>query len=141
MFQRVFKKNQNTDVMFNNFSRTPYRLWDNVEKYCTAGQATDDNMAQAHWMQDTKSYKHALRICNNYCFSTATMVTGTCLRGYAIGKFPVLCLLHPKERVMYSPFCNWSHLSVFGRKQLYRRLSAANKREGNVKFLISSECE
>jgi len=28
-------------------------LWDNVEKYCRAGQATDDSMAHAHWMLDT----------------------------------------------------------------------------------------
>jgi len=27
------------------FSRKPCRLWDNVEKYSRAGQATDDNMA------------------------------------------------------------------------------------------------
>ena len=26
------------------------RLWDNVEKYCRCGQATDDNMAHAHFM-------------------------------------------------------------------------------------------
>jgi len=45
-----------------------------VEKYCTAGQATDDNMAHAHCMLDTKGYKHTLKICNTYCFSTATMV-------------------------------------------------------------------
>jgi hypothetical protein len=30
--------------MFNNFSRKSCRLWDNVEKYGTAGQATDDNI-------------------------------------------------------------------------------------------------
>jgi hypothetical protein len=30
-----------------------YRLWYNVEKYCRAGQATDNNMAQAHCIQDT----------------------------------------------------------------------------------------
>ena len=29
------------------------RLWDNVEKYCTAGQTTDDNMAYAQGMLDT----------------------------------------------------------------------------------------
>ena len=30
--------------MFNNFFfRQSYRLWDNVEKYDTAGQITDDN--------------------------------------------------------------------------------------------------
>jgi len=27
--------------------------WDNVEKYSTVGQATDDNMALAHCMLDT----------------------------------------------------------------------------------------
>ena len=29
------------------------RLSDNVEKYCRAGLATDDNMAHAHCMLDT----------------------------------------------------------------------------------------
>jgi len=29
------------------------RLWDKVEKYCRAGQATDNNMAHAHCMLDT----------------------------------------------------------------------------------------
>jgi hypothetical protein len=48
-----------------------------MEKLCRAGQATDDNSVHAHCMLDTKGYKHALRICNTYCFSTATMVTGT----------------------------------------------------------------
>jgi len=43
--------NQNTHSIFNNFSfRKSCRLWDNVEKYCRAGQATDDNMAHAHCM-------------------------------------------------------------------------------------------
>ena len=35
------------------FFRKSYRLWDNVEKYYTTGQATDDNMAHAHCMLDT----------------------------------------------------------------------------------------
>jgi hypothetical protein len=35
------------------FLRKSCRLWDNVEKYGTAGQATDDNMAHAHCMLDT----------------------------------------------------------------------------------------
>jgi len=43
-----------------------------VEKYCRAGQATDDNMVHAHCMLDTKVYKQILRIYNTYCFSTAT---------------------------------------------------------------------
>jgi len=31
--------------MFRSFFRKSYRLWDNVEKYDKAGQATEDNMA------------------------------------------------------------------------------------------------
>jgi hypothetical protein len=27
-----------------------YRMWDNVEKYCTAWQAADDNIQHAHCM-------------------------------------------------------------------------------------------
>jgi len=38
-----------------------------VEKYCRAGQATDD-MAHALCILDTEDYKHTLRICNTYCF-------------------------------------------------------------------------
>ena len=36
-------QNQNTHFMFNNFSQNR-AVWDNVEKYGTAGQATDDNI-------------------------------------------------------------------------------------------------
>ena len=41
--------------MCNNifFSRKSYRLWDNVEKYCISGQATDDNMAHARDVLNT----------------------------------------------------------------------------------------
>jgi len=41
---------QETDL--NTTSRI-WSLWDNVEKYCRAGEATDDNMAHAHLMRDT----------------------------------------------------------------------------------------
>jgi hypothetical protein len=37
------------------FFRKSCHLWDNVEKYCTAGQVTDDNMAHAHCMLETKA--------------------------------------------------------------------------------------
>jgi hypothetical protein len=40
MFGNVFKKNR---ALF----------LDNVQKYCRAGQANDDNMAHAHCMLDT----------------------------------------------------------------------------------------
>jgi hypothetical protein len=40
------RENQNTHFMFNNFfpSRKSCRLWDNVGKYGTARQDTDDNI-------------------------------------------------------------------------------------------------
>jgi hypothetical protein len=67
-------ENQNTQFMFNNFFQKSCRLWDNVEKYCRAGQAIDDNMAHAHCMLDTSVYKHTLRIRNTLWFFTAKMV-------------------------------------------------------------------
>jgi len=54
-------------------------LVDNVEIFCRARQATDDNIVHAHCMLDAYGYKHTLRIYNTYCFSTATMVVRTCL--------------------------------------------------------------
>ena len=51
-------------------------LWDNVEKYCRAGQATDDNITRR---MGIAGYKNTLRMCNTYCFSTATVVARTFL--------------------------------------------------------------
>jgi hypothetical protein len=52
-------------------------VWDNVQKFCRAGLATNDNLAHAHFILDTKVYKHTLRICNTYCFSIATIFART----------------------------------------------------------------
>jgi hypothetical protein len=50
---RSCRDNRNTHFLFGNFLRNSCRLWDNVgKKYCRAGQATDDNMAHAHWKLD-----------------------------------------------------------------------------------------
>jgi len=49
---KACRENQNTHFMFNNVFRKSCRLSDNVEKYCTAGQAADDNMAHANFMLD-----------------------------------------------------------------------------------------
>jgi hypothetical protein len=60
------------------FFRKSCRLWENVEKYCRARQATDYNMAHALWMVHNLRLKiHALRLCNTDYFSTATMVART----------------------------------------------------------------
>jgi hypothetical protein len=47
------------------------------KKCCEAGQVIDENMAHAHCMLDTLGYKHILKSCNTYCFSTATVVAWT----------------------------------------------------------------
>jgi hypothetical protein len=68
-------ENKNTHFMFNNPPpRKSCRLWGNVKEYGRAGQATDGNMAKAHCMLDNYRYRLTLRICNMYCFSTATVV-------------------------------------------------------------------
>jgi len=53
---KSFKGNQNKHFL-------ELSVYEKVEKFCTAGQATDDNMAHAHCMLDTKVYKHTPRIC------------------------------------------------------------------------------
>jgi len=62
--KKVLEKIQMHILCSSVFSpRKSRRLWDNVEKYGTAGQATDDNIAQAHCMLDNYGYRHTLRIC------------------------------------------------------------------------------
>jgi hypothetical protein len=56
MFQtKVVEKNQNTNFVLSTFffSKIVPFMKKKVEKYCRAGQATDDNMAHAHCMLDT----------------------------------------------------------------------------------------
>ena len=78
MFRRRVVEKMKTHILCSiSFSRKSWGLWDNVEKYCRAGQATADNTAHAHCMLDTKGYEHTLTICNTYCFSSATMFAGT----------------------------------------------------------------
>jgi len=47
---KSYTENKNTHFIFNTFSRKSFRLRDNVEKYGTARQVTDENMAHAHCM-------------------------------------------------------------------------------------------
>jgi hypothetical protein len=69
------RESRNTHFLFNNFFSENRNDYENVEKYCRAGQATDDdNMTHVHCVLDTSGYRHILRLCNTHCFSTATMV-------------------------------------------------------------------
>ena len=61
------------------FSRKSCSLWDNVEKYCRAGQTTDGDMAHALCMMDTLDYRNSLRIYNLHrCFTTTVVVRTHC---------------------------------------------------------------
>jgi hypothetical protein len=55
------RKTQNTYLIFSNFLRKSCRLWDNVEKYCTA-EVTVDNMAHAHSMLDNAHSEYVILI-------------------------------------------------------------------------------
>ena len=54
MFQtKVVQKIKTRILCSVTFPRKSYRLWDNMGKYCRAGQDIDGNMAHAHCMMDT----------------------------------------------------------------------------------------
>jgi hypothetical protein len=55
--------NPNTHFMFDNFFQKSCCLWDNVEKCCTAVQATDDSMAHVHCILDAWGYKYTHSGC------------------------------------------------------------------------------
>jgi hypothetical protein len=76
---KVVGENKNTHFMFNDSPSPPPEkravygiMWKN--RYCRAGQATDENTAHALCLLNNSGYKHTLTICNIYCFSTATVV-------------------------------------------------------------------
>ena len=53
MFQTEVVEKIKTHILCSvTFFSKIYRLWDNVEKYCRAGQATDDNMTHAQCVLD-----------------------------------------------------------------------------------------
>jgi len=95
------RENKNSHFVFKYlfFFRKSCLLGDNVEKYCTAGQATNDNMAHAHCMLDTWSYKHALRICNIITFPIQQRLHG---RAAMTCYTYIFCLFLPMQRVKKS---------------------------------------
>jgi hypothetical protein len=58
-FQTKIIEKLKTHILYSiTFFIKSCRLWDNGEKYCWAGQATDDNMAHAHCVLDTWDQIH-----------------------------------------------------------------------------------
>jgi hypothetical protein len=60
--------NQNTQLVFDNVFLISHRLRDTVEKYYTAGQDTDDNVAHEHSVSTNTHSEYVVIIdfrCNN----------------------------------------------------------------------------
>jgi hypothetical protein len=71
-FRQIVEKIKTHALCSTTFFRKSCRLWDNVEKYGRARQATDDLIIRrtrvACWITQAT---HTLRTCNTYWFSTA----------------------------------------------------------------------
>jgi len=152
------RENQNTYFVFNGFSssspsssssssfRKSCCLWDNVEKYCRAGQTTDDNTAHTHCMLDTLGYKHALRMCNTHCFPTTTMVArrASMLRHmYSVCLVKTFLLKHLKmtsfwlKRVVF----NKNNEGLYLREMRFFTWLNVQKRKTSIKlYLLSPVC-
>jgi len=99
--QIKFVENIKSNVLCSIFFfRKSCHLWDSVEKYCRAGEATYDNMAHARCLMDTEGYKYRLRIHNTYRFSPERVVALTRLNV----KLCVLCLSFYVWRVLTMVF-------------------------------------
>ena len=74
------RENQNTCFIFNNIFQKIVKLfeimWKNTVELDRPPIAIWQN---AHCMLDTYGYGHMFKICNTYCFSTATIVAQKCL--------------------------------------------------------------
>ena len=86
------------------FPRKTCLLWDDVEKYFRAGQASDENTGHAHCMLHTWGFKRTVRICNAYCFYTQTVLARTLLNI----TLHVLCL-SSYLKALYVAIHNWKH--------------------------------
>jgi hypothetical protein len=110
-----------THILYSvTFFQKSCRLWDNVEKYGRARQATDDNiiwrMRFACFINKaTDTHAHTLRICDTYCFCTTTVVARTRLN--IMLYVQCLCCLNwaptasPQLISNSHRSCNWSEFS------------------------------
>jgi hypothetical protein len=91
-FRHIFREKTCILCSVTFFFRKSCHLWDNVEKYCRVGQATDDNMVHARACWITKAIDTHSEYVILIAFSTAT-VARTRLSGRFIRTSPVLFLL------------------------------------------------
>jgi len=74
---KICRENRNSYYIYNKFFSENRAVYGIMCKNTVVTQAIDDNMAHAHCMLDIRGYKHTLRICNIYCFYTATKIKRT----------------------------------------------------------------
>ena len=72
VWDKISRANQNTHFMFNNIFRKPCPLRDNVQKYGTAGHATDGNIKERMRFKCSITKDSAHTMCNTYCLSMVT---------------------------------------------------------------------
>ena len=86
-------------------------LWANVENIVErAGSKWKYNTAHAHCMLGAKGYKRRIRMCNTYCFSSATMVARTRLN---VTLYLQNCLVYLCPSLLHILFLLISLLSIF----------------------------
>jgi len=102
------------------FSRKPCRLWDNMEKYCRAGQITENcGVFALHACWIIRAI-NTLRICIIYCFSTATIFArkrfNVSLWTKYIARLNKLCMmcLCPKENFSKNNVAKWCCMIIWG---------------------------
>ena len=52
IFESTVVEEIKTHFMFSNFFKKLCHLWENVEKFCRVGQATNDSVAHASWINE-----------------------------------------------------------------------------------------
>jgi hypothetical protein len=94
-FTDISVENTKTHILYSiTFPRKLYRLWDNCgEKIIVESDRTRHNTTRriAWWIPSaTDTHTHTLRICNNYCFSNATI---------RLNALPVLLIHYTTKRI------------------------------------------
>ena len=86
------RENRNAHYMFKIFFFSKWcLLWDNVENFGRARQATNDNIIRRmHFVYRITKASDTLKLCNTYCFSTPTVVKRTRLCALFRRVLPVL---------------------------------------------------
>ena len=101
MFQARVVEEIQTDILCWTFlSQKSHCLWNNVIKYCRAGQATGNNMAHAHCMLGTQGYRRTLRNVKCIAFPLQQWLhKHTSMLCYTF----IACLVCPKINALVCP--------------------------------------